>query len=167
MAANETLVRASTFITIDADGEVTDTETIVVGGKTYTFDATVDTDDGDVHVAADAEGHCKNLVAAINVSDEGENGVADGTDYAVAMTRNPCVYAEFDGVDIVTLRALVPGSIGNVIPVTAGTSGVTVDNATLENGEGNIAGFVEGLLDLNQINSEVQSALKILTPAAD
>jgi hypothetical protein len=40
MAINTTaLVKASSFITIDADADITEGETLVIGGKTYTFNA--------------------------------------------------------------------------------------------------------------------------------
>jgi len=159
MAVDTALERASTFITIDADGEVTNGETIVVAGKTYTFNSTLGSSDGDVHVGADAAGHRANLIAAINLSDEGESSTGAGNDYAAAMTRNPHVHAVESGSTVV-VYSIIPGAIGNLIPVTAGTSGVTVDNATLENGSGHLGDFFDGLFELNQINAEVATALR-------
>lgn len=158
--------RASTFYTIDADADITDGETLVVAGKTYTVQATLTDSDGNVHRGADHQGTISNLVAAINLSNEGESAVGAGTDYADSMTRNTNVYA-VEGTDTLTVYAHVPGTQGNFIPVTVGTSAAEVDNATLEGGTGSMAVFAEELLQYNQINSEVQSHLKILTPADD
>jgi hypothetical protein len=53
MAINTTaLVKASSFITIDADADITEGETLVIGGKTYTFNATLGSSDGDVQLGA-------------------------------------------------------------------------------------------------------------------
>jgi hypothetical protein len=166
MATNVALVRASTFFTIDNLTDLTNGETLVIGGKTYTAQDTLTNTDGNVHIGANVAGLISNLVAAINLSNEGETAVSAGTDYAAAMTRNPCVYATAS-TNTLTVHSLVPGAIGNVIPVTIGTSAAEVDNATLEGGSGNVASFFEGLFDLNQINSELYSALAPFTPAAD
>lgn len=162
MAVDVVLERASTTIVIDAAGEITDGETVVIAGKTYTFNDTLGEDDGDVHVGADADEHRANLVAAINLAGSGSS--AAGTGYAEAMTRNPHVWAVDDGVDTITVYSMVPGAIGNLIPVTAGTSGVTVGNATLENGSGNVGLFFDGLFELNQVNAELVSALRAFSP---
>lgn len=162
MAVDVALERASTFITIDADAEITDGETVVIAGKTYTFNDTLGADDGDVHVGADAAEHRANLVAAINLAGSGSS--AAGTGYAEAMTRNPAVYAVESGSTII-LYSYIPGAVGNHIPVTAGTSAVTVDNATLENGSGNIGDFFDGLFELNQVNAELVDALRAFSPS--
>jgi hypothetical protein len=154
MAHLSTLEYASATITIDAAGEVTEGETVVVAGKTYTFNATLGADDGDVDLGADADGHRANLTAAINL------GAGSGTAYAAAMTRNPHVHAVDDGVDTITLYALIPGAIGNLIPLTAGTSGVTVSGALLTNGAGHIGDWFDDLFATNQISSELVDALR-------
>ena len=160
MAIDTTLARASTFYTIDAVGEITNGETIVVAGKTYTFQDTLTDSDGNVHIGADIAATVTNFLAAINLSNEGESAVGAGTDYAASMTRNANVFAYLTSATVLTIYAHVPGEIGNFITCTVGTSGVTLDNATLENGSGNIGDFFDGLFDLNQINAEVQTALR-------
>lgn len=166
MAIATALVRASTFFTIDADIEITEGETLVIAGKTYTFNATLGSGNGAVHLSGGHQGCIQNVVAAINLSNEGESAVGAGTDYAVATTRNESVHA-VEGTDTLTINALVPGAIGNHIPCTIGTSAATLDNATLQGGEGNIGTFFDDLFRLNQINSEVQQELKKITPRAD
>jgi len=154
------LVRASTFITLDAAGEATDGQTLVVGSKTYTFRATVGALDGSVHIGATVADTVANLVAAVNLdATQGETGSGAGTDYGTAMTRNPDVFA-VDGTTIVTFYAHVPGSIGNHIPVANGTATTTVDNATLENGTGIIGDFFDELMAGVQLNSEAIAHLR-------
>lgn len=160
MAIWGTLKRASTFITIDDDADVTDGETVVVGGKTYTFQTTLTDVDGNVQLGQDHQGTAANLVAAINL------GSGAGVAYADSMTRNPAVYAEEDE-DTVILHARVPGTIGNAIPVDAGTSAVEPDNDLLEGGEGDLQDYLEALVQRVQLNAEALHAITSLTPAAD
>ena len=162
MANDITLVRATQTITLDAAGEATDGETIVIGGKTYTFRATVGALDGSVHIGADVAATVDNLVAAINLdATEGETGGGAGTDYGTAMTRNPCVYAtRVAATGVITLHAHVPGEIGNQITVAQGTSTITLGGTELASGTGNIGDFFDSLFSMNQINSDVVNDLR-------
>ncbi len=157
----EALVRAATFFTIDAAGEVTDGETVIIAGKTYTFKATVGTADANVHIGAAVADTVTNLLAAINLKpSQGETGTS-GTDYGSLTTRNPNVFAVLTSATVLTIKAHVPGAIGNFITATIGTSTATLDNATLENGTGNIGQFFDEALGSVQFNSE---ALHVLAP---
>ncbi len=160
-------VKASTFYTIDAAGELTDGETVVIAGKTYTAQATLTDSDGNFHIGANIAATVTNLLAAINLSNQGESAVGAGTDYAASMTRNASVHARLTSATVLTIVAHAPGAQGNHIPCTVGTSTVTLDNATLENGAGSLAVWAEELFQYNQINAEVMSHLKLLTPAVD
>jgi hypothetical protein len=155
------LVRASQTITLDSAAEATDAETIVIGSKTYTFKATVGTDDGAVHIGAAVADTVDNLVAAINLDpSEGETGV-EGTDYGANMTRNPDCYAtRVVSTGVITLYAHVPGSIGNHIPLGQGTSTITLGGATFASGTGIIGDFFDEFFDSVQINSEVIAHLR-------
>jgi hypothetical protein len=155
------LVRAETFITLDDAAEFANTETIVIGQKTYTAQDTLTNVDGNVHIGADVAATLTNLIAAVNISNEGESAIGAGTDYATAMTRNPDVYAIATSATVATFRAHIPGAIGNNIPVANGTGAATVDNATLEGGTGIVADFFDEVLDSVQLNSE---ALMHLSP---
>lgn len=155
------LVNASSFYTIDADEDITDGETLVIAGKTYTFQATLTNADGNVQLGDDHQETIANAVAAINLDPAGA-----GVQYAAAMTGSGRVWAE-ESEDTLTIHAVVPGTIGNLIPLTVGTSAAAVDNATLENGAGDLATFINSLFELNQINAEVLQELKRLTPQAD
>jgi hypothetical protein len=166
MASAVTLVRASTFFTLDDDTDITDGETLVIGGKTYTFQDTLTNVDGNVHIGADIQGTIANAVAAINLSNEGESAVGAGTDYAAAMTRNGSVFA-VESADTLTVIAQVPGQIGNHIPVTVGTSAGAVDNATLEAGSGSIAAYLASVRELTEIGSELMTHFRFLSPETD
>lgn len=161
MAVSTTLVRASQTITLDAAGEATDGETLVIGSKTYTFRGTVGALDGSVHIGADVAATVDNLVAAINLDPtEGETGT-EGTDYGSSMTRNPDVHAtRVAATGVITLRAHVPGSIGNHITVANGTATLTIGGATLASGTGNIGDFFDDLFEMNQINADVIADLR-------
>ena len=161
MASSVALVRAFADYTIDADTDITDAETLVIAGKTYTFQASLTNVDGNVALGAAGAFAltAENLIAAINL------GSGAGVKYAAAMTRNPCVHAVQQSATVVRVYALMPGSWANVVPVTIGTSAAAVSGATLASGSGNIASFIESVLALNQINSEVISEIISLTPA--
>ena len=148
------LVKASTFYTIDLDAEIVADETVVIGGKTYTFKATPAAD-GDVQydVGDDHQVNAENLRKAVNLE-----GTA-GTEYHAEMTRNPYCDASWDGTDVLTIYARVAGAVGNLIPVTVGTSGITLDNALLENGAGSFDTFIDELQAGFQINSALIQAL--------
>jgi hypothetical protein len=150
------LVRATQTITLDSSLEATNAETIVIGSKTYTFLDTLTDVDGNVHIGAAVTDTVDNLVAAINLDPtEGETGT-EGTDYALAMTRNPDCYAtRVDATGVITLYAHVPGSIGNHIPLGQGTSTITLGGATFASGTGIIGDFFDEFFDSVQINSEV------------
>jgi hypothetical protein len=156
MAINTTaLVKASSFITIDADADITEGETLVIGGKTYTFNASLGSSDGDVQLGA-AGAYALSaaaVAAAVNL-----DGTA-GTDYAAAMTRNPYCDASWTA-DILTITARVAGAVGNLIPLTAGTSAAVADNATLENGSGSFDTFINELQAGFQLNSALLAVLE-------
>ena len=124
------LVRATGTITAAGGTDITDTETIVVGNKTYTFNDTLGSSDGDVHVGTDDDESIDFLAAAINL------GSGSGTGYAAAMTRNPYVSAVSDGSGVLTVTAIDFGAHGNLIPITIGTSTTAVSGALLTGGTG-------------------------------
>jgi hypothetical protein len=153
------LVRASTFFTADADADITDGETVVIGGKTYTFKATLTDTDGFVQLgtAGDRVESMQNLEYAMNLT-----GTA-GTHYAASMTQNAYCYGSYPGSgDVFTIYARAIGAVGNLIPVTIGTSAVVLDNATCENGAGSIDTLVNELQAGFQLNSALQRVLEYI-----
>lgn len=159
MANNTTLVRATQTLT--STGVFTDTQTVVVGGKTYTFQTTLTDVDGNVLIGADQTASHQNFYDAINLT-----GTA-GTQYAASMTKNTMVTATAATGTTTVVAAKVPGAIGNPIATTETQTNASWGAATLAGGTGDIGDFIDDLLSLNQINSEVMYELKKLTVAAD
>ena len=90
-----------------------DTETVIIDGKTYTFQYTLTDSDGNVQIGATAEDTYDNLAAAIDLS-----GVA-GTDYANSMTELTSVTASNDGTNgVMTVTAATAGPAGNAIAIS-------------------------------------------------
>lgn len=159
MANTESVAFASGTLT--ASGNPANTETVVIGGKTYTFQTTLTDADGNVLIGADAEASLQNLYDAINLS-----GTA-GTQYAASMTENEHVEAYSTDATTVVVRAKIPGSIGNHVPTSETSTVLAWGGTTLASGSGDIGEFVNSLLDNNQINAEVQFELRKLTPSVD
>lgn len=137
-----------------------DTETITVGGKAYTINATVGSTDGSVHLGADAEGTLKNIFAAINLdATGGETGVADA-DFASGMTINAEVKATAVTATVLTVTAKTPGSVGNLIASTETHGEGSWGGAVLAGGAGDVTGWANSLIDLNQINSQVVTEIR-------
>ena len=93
-------VRKDRNLSISGIGTLTGTtiatgNTVVIGSKTYTFQATLTDVDGNVHVGATDQDSINNLIAAINLDGTGEIGV----DFAAAMTVNTDVTAAAGGTD--------------------------------------------------------------------
>jgi len=165
MASTYTLTAATQVLTVT--GQPSNTNTVVVGGKTYTFQATLTDVDGNVHIGVDAEASLQNLAAAINLSNEGESAVSAGTDYAASMTVNTEVEATAFDATTLTVTAYSPGSVGNLIASTETHALGSWGAATLSGGAGHLDGWIANLISLNQINAEVLSELLALTAGAD
>lgn len=166
MAINFTIANARAVFTVTDNWD--DTETLVIGGKTYTFRATVGTLDGSVHIAADEDGDLLNLAAAVNLDPTaGELGTTG--DYGTSMVINPEVIALVPTATVITFVAKTPGTVGNLIATTdTHGEGTWAGGAVvMENGAGDLEGWLTSLFALNQINSEVVSELRKLTPEAD
>ena len=166
MAINYTLTRSvGTFTVTD---KFDDTETITIGGKVYTINATVGSTDGSVDLGSDAEATLKNLSAAIDLDPTGgSTGVADA-DYASGMTINEHVQVVSVSATILVVTAKTTGVVGNLI-LTVETHGEGSWAAvSLTGGAGDLDGWAESLLDLNQLNSEVIQEIRAeLTLAVD
>lgn len=111
---------------------VVDTNTVVIGGKTYTFLATLVDADGNVQMGAagDAEESMLNLLKAINLS-----GVA-GTDYAASMTKHAMVTGTDAGVLTLGIQATAVGTVGNYITTTETLANGSWGAIVLEDGAG-------------------------------
>lgn len=159
MANTEAVAFASGTLTLT--GNLSNGDTVVIGGKTYTLQTTLTDVDGNVAVGASAAATIDNLYAAINLS-----GTA-GTQYAASMTENEKVEAYSETDTTLVVRAKIPGSIGNHVPTTETSATASWGAATLASGTGDIGQFIDSLLDNNQLNAEAMYEVKKLTPSAD
>lgn len=159
MANAQTIAHATGTLTFT--GQPLNTETVVVGGKTYTFQSSLTNVDGNVAIGADAATSIDNLYAAINL------GSGAGTAYAAAMTANTRVKATSETATTLVVKALTAGEVGNLIASTETLTNGSWGAATLASGSGNTDAFVTSLLNLNNINAEVMFELKKLTVDAD
>jgi len=118
--------------TITSNGtNVSNGDTVTVGGKTYTFQTTLTNVDGNVHVGASAAASLTNLTNAINGS-----GGTPGTDYAVATTANTAVTASTTAtvITLTAIEATEPGTKGNAVTLAETAATLTTSGATLSGG---------------------------------
>jgi hypothetical protein len=108
--ANIVPVAATQTLTLTANA--TNTETVTIGGKVYTFEASLTNANGNVQIGATAGESLDNLVAAINLD------FGAGTKYAAATTLHPTVRASRGAGDTMVVTAKVLGSAGNAIGTT-------------------------------------------------
>lgn len=158
MAKTYTLTAAAQTLTFT--GQPLNTETVVVGGKTYTFQTTLTDVDGNVKIGADTATSIANLKAAINL------GAGAGTAYATSMTANTRVIASSSTATTLVVTALTPGEVGNLIASTETLTNGSWGAAVLAGGAGNVTAFIQDLFNLNQINSEIIFELRQLTATA-
>jgi hypothetical protein len=119
------LVYASGLLTVG--GQPTDTQTVTIGARVYTFQDTLTNVAGNVKIGASATATRDNLVAAITA------GAGSGTAYAAATTVHPTVTAVAAGANI-TVTALTGGTEGNAIATTDTASNYGFGAVTLEGG---------------------------------
>lgn len=130
-------------------GQPLDTETVVIDGKTYTFQTALEDDDGNVFIGATTDDSIDNLVAAINRDD------GSGTQYAASMTRHRNIDANrpetlkmevsaerVSKSSLATTETLTNGSWGqatmNVFPVVV-LNQVTIAHASSMDGGAGLA----------------------------
>jgi hypothetical protein len=156
-----TYVLTSSVGSLTLTGQPLNTETVVVGGKTYTFQTSLTDVDGNVNIGADAAGSLKNLRAAINLDNSGESAVGAGTDYAASMTENAEVAVpDAPSATVLVVKAKTPGTVGDLIASTETLTNGSWGGAVLASGAGNVSGWAEDLLAKNQVNSEVAFHIK-------
>lgn len=149
------LARSFATLTADADADIVEAETVIIGGITYTFDAILDAVNDVPFVTAFAP----NMAALVNVINA--TGVS-GTDYFAGQVRNPLVHAVLTSSGVVTIYSRVAGVVGDLIPITVGTSAIvlTDDNSgVLDAGAGFIDAAIDNLQASSQLNSEVLAFL--------
>ena len=111
-------------------GNAVDTETVTIGTKTYTFQATLTDVDGNVLIGATASDSLDNLIAAITL------GAGSGTLYAASTTLHPTVTAAAGAGDTMDATAKSTGTGGNSIATTETLTNGSWGAATLSGGSG-------------------------------
>lgn len=170
MANDVTLTAGSAAGAFAFTSNVAADDTVVIGDQTYTFKASPSAAD-QVDVGADLDTSINNLVAAINLSG------TEGTEYGTGTTQNEYVTATADTAnDEIDLTARYPGNWINGLHLAATSPGANDISAAAAffsgisggtDGAGRLEEFVSGVLELNQVNSEVQFELKRITEEAD
>jgi hypothetical protein len=106
-------------------GQPSDTETITINGKVYTFQTTLTQVDGHVLISAvNAEGTIDNLVAAIN------GGAGRGIAYGTPTVTNTICTAAKSSTDKCILSAIIAGTPGNAYTLAEAATNVAKDATT-------------------------------------
>ena len=103
--------------TLTLTGNAANTETVVIGGKTYTFQTSLTNTNGNVFIGGNAAASLDNLIAAINLQ------VGSGTEYAAATTIHSSVTALAGAGDTMDITAKTAGTAGNSITTTETVTG--------------------------------------------
>lgn len=119
-------VRATEILTLT--GQPLDTETVTVGGKTYTFQTSLTDVDGNVLIGASESDSLDNLIAAINLD------AGAGTTYATSTTEQTDVDAVAGVGDTLDVTAQVGGTAGNSLASTETLTDGSFGGATLSGG---------------------------------
>lgn len=131
-----TIGAANAVLSLDASN-AGNTETVTIGSKTYTFQATLTDVDGNVQIGANSTETIDNLVAAVNLAS------GAGTKYAASMTANSDASARVgrgSGDFSVTVddqaifTALSYGSAGNSLASTETMANASFRNTVFEGG---------------------------------
>lgn len=123
--------------TLTLTDQPANTQTVVIGGKTYTFLAELVDADGNVHIGTDTAESIDFLIAAITL------GAGAGTAYADSMTVHPSVTAIAGAGLTMAVTAHVKGTSGNLIATTETLGNGAFGAATLENG---VDGSIQSLI---------------------
>lgn len=162
MAVTVALTAATATFTLTKN--LTTNDSIKVGSRTYLVKQTPSTA-YDITLGADQTATIANIVAAINTS-----GTA-GTHYYTGTLGPGEITAVASSTTLITFTSKLAGVAGNNFECREITDGGTAFTCgTFSGGSGDISGtggFIDSILTLNQVNSEVQMELKKLTYAAD
>lgn len=116
-----------------ATANLSNSDTITIGSKVYTFQTSLAAGDGHIFIGANLTATLANLVKAIMLT-----GVA-GTDYGVGTVADINVSATSDATHV-NLTARVGGTVGNSIATTDTSTNGSFANSTLLGG---VAGDVQ------------------------
>jgi hypothetical protein len=148
--------------TLAATSDITNTETVTIGAKVYTFQDSLTNVDGNVKVGADEDATLANLKAAINL----ETGA--GTKYAALTTVHPDVAAISAAAGELVIRAKVDGSAANGIATTETANDAEWGAAALSGGTTSLSGSIRAILASEQMPASVyQRLLDLVDPEGD
>ncbi len=119
-------VRAAGVLTLT--GQPLNNETVIIGGKTYTFETVLTDVDGNVLIGASASDSIDNLVAAINLD------AGSGSLYAASTTEQTDVDASAGVGDTMDVVAQAGGTSGDSITTTETLTDGSFGNATCTGG---------------------------------
>lgn len=122
-----TAIAASLALTISAITSA-NTQTVVIGGQTYTLNTALTDTANNVLIGADTTAMAANLAAAINA------GAGSGTTYGTGTVANASVTAT-SALGVLTVTAKTPGTAGNSVAVSE-----TLTNASWAGGATALAG---------------------------
>lgn len=113
-----TEAKATSVFTISAGGSVIqDGNTLVINGKTYTWQTVLTNVDGHVLIGANDTAALLNMLHAITL------GTGSGSTYAAATTAHTTVTATASNATTLTIQALVVGVVGNAYTTTETSPG--------------------------------------------
>lgn len=140
--------------TYTSSGVFTDTQTLVIGGKTYTTQTSLTNVDGNVAIGGSAAITLQNLFDAINLTG------TPGTQYALAMTASPHVKASAVTATTLVVTATVPGAVSNFVPTTETQTNGSWGAATLASGSGSMATAMAQMIAGFQLNADVGQTIR-------
>lgn len=138
--------------TLTFGGNALNTEVVVIGSATYTFQTALTDVDGNVLIGASASDSLDNLIAAITL------GAGAGSLYAASTTVHPTATAVAGGGDTMDASALDGGVAGNTIVTTTDVT------AASWSGAGTMSGGTEATVDLEH---RLGGTSGNVTPTAD
>lgn len=128
LGSGGTPAAATATVLIDT-GNAAGADTVEINGRTYTFVGVLSGPD-QVKIGGSEVDTAANLANAIT------GGGTPGTDYSMGMVPNTDVSANAGGSATVTLTALVPGTVGNALTLSASGVNLVVSGATFSGGTG-------------------------------
>lgn len=108
---------------------VSDGDTVTIGGKIYTFKTTLTPTEGEILIGASADDSLTNLSHAINNS-----GGTPGTDYQVS-DKSAWVTCSAVSSHVLTFTSIGIGSVGNTTTFSKSASTLTTSGSTLSGGK--------------------------------
>lgn len=130
-------------------------QTVVVGGVTYVWKASVTTTANEVKIGADAAACAQNLFDAINAT-----AAASGVTFGSLTVANPLVRAKAVTATTVVVQARVPGAIGNLIASTETGTNTSWGGAVLASGSGSLDTELRALIAGQNMPASVEQQLR-------